>query len=113
MDRGAWQATVHGVTELDMTERLSIFHKISLSTGRASSTSTKSLELGSQLFLRDVPLGKARAALTTWTSGEEPFRDTRAHHLPAETRTWQAVPHKCSGSVTHSVVSDSLWTHEL
>ena len=24
MGRGAWQATVHGVSELDMTERLSI-----------------------------------------------------------------------------------------
>ena len=23
MDRGAWRATVHGITELDMTERLS------------------------------------------------------------------------------------------
>ena len=26
MDRGAWQVTVHGVTELDMTEWLSIYH---------------------------------------------------------------------------------------
>ena len=25
MDRGAWQATVHGVTELDMTECLHFF----------------------------------------------------------------------------------------
>ena len=24
MDRGAWQSTTHGVTELDMTERLTL-----------------------------------------------------------------------------------------
>ena len=102
MDRGAWRVTAHGVTELDMTEWLSLFHKISLSTGRAGSASTKSLELGSHLFLRDVPLGKARAALTAWTSGQESFGDTRAHHLRAETRTRRAGPHKSSESVTQS-----------
>ena len=26
MDRGAWQATVHGVAELGMTEQLSLTH---------------------------------------------------------------------------------------
>ena len=27
-DRGAWQATVHGVTNLDMTEQLSYYHSV-------------------------------------------------------------------------------------
>ena len=27
MDRGAWQATVHGVTEPNVTEQLSTVHK--------------------------------------------------------------------------------------
>ena len=26
MDRGAWQATVHGASDLDTTERLSLIH---------------------------------------------------------------------------------------
>ena len=26
MDRGAWQATVYGVTELDMTEQLTLYY---------------------------------------------------------------------------------------
>ena len=26
MDRGAWQVTVHGVKQLDMTEQLSLTH---------------------------------------------------------------------------------------
>ena len=32
MDRGTWQASVHGVTESDMTERLTL----SLSLGKSS-----------------------------------------------------------------------------
>ena len=28
MDRGAWWVTVHGITELDMTEQLTIFSKV-------------------------------------------------------------------------------------
>ena len=31
MDRGTWQATVHGVTESDMTEQLTHTHKLLLS----------------------------------------------------------------------------------
>ena len=30
MDRGAWQATVHGIAKLDATERLTEFPLISL-----------------------------------------------------------------------------------
>ena len=32
MERGAWQDTVHGVTESDMTERLSIAHIVELNS---------------------------------------------------------------------------------
>ena len=32
MDRGAWKATVHGITESDMTEQLSIAQHTTLNT---------------------------------------------------------------------------------
>ena len=32
IDRGTWQATVHGVSELDTTERLNKLHKVDKAT---------------------------------------------------------------------------------
>ena len=43
MDRGAWQATVHGVTELDMTEWL----RLSLSRGGVNGESLVNRHTGS------------------------------------------------------------------
>ena len=34
MDSGAWQATVHGVTELDITERLKYNSQVKTRVGR-------------------------------------------------------------------------------
>ena len=39
IDRGAWQATVHGVTELVMTERLSMHGKLKRSVRHSQSIS--------------------------------------------------------------------------
>ena len=36
MNRGAWQATVHGVAELEKTERLTTAHKVHLSKFKIS-----------------------------------------------------------------------------
>ena len=45
MDRGAWQATVHGVTESDMTEHTHIIKNISGLCPQFSGRSPKILEI--------------------------------------------------------------------
>ena len=74
MDRGAWWATVHGITELDMSEQLStrIRHSISYTKPHSFGTYRKTcVTSGSQIWI-STGCGGCEWAMRLWQKNEEP-----------------------------------------
>ena len=92
MDRGAWQATVHKVTELDTTEHLSLLHSslvVGFPGGSDSKASTHSVgDLGLIPDWKD-PLEKGMATHSCILAWRIPWAEEPGGHGVAKSWTLQ------------------------